>query len=522
MLRFIFSGIMLTAFLMVAVSGDAFAKDKALVIGIGKYEHARNLRGPKNDVLAITDMLVGQLNFNKSDIKVLQDNLATKTGILEAIDSWLINGTRPGDRVFIYYSGHGEQLADQSGDEFEDHMDEAIIAYDSAANHKSWLLDDEVSSKLEKLNGRQIMAIFDSCHSGSITRAGFSDANLDFAKKTPGWDSDTAITRGFQQVTKHQKEGGFIDGNHQAIAFFAVAPQQEAIDDWKSEPGRPHGVFTEAIAKGAKGAADYNHDSEVSYAELLDYTRQQSEKYCQDYMKGCSGNNLTPMLEIPASMRSADFKSFGRFSFEPIKPSAQADKPPTAIGEQVKPPVSQTIAAALPYRNDAGLRLAMIPDSRLRLREDVSYKIYSPRAGQLLVFDVSADNTVTQLFPNQLKSENPIEACRKLTLDQGIQAGIEIQIPDKNCMNFTFQAQEPIGKGKIVAILIEDAVNTKDLLGAAASTEGDEKLAFEKISHPIDTFNQLGQRLDQIIHENNGINRNGKRSLTSIDYEIIP
>ena len=66
----------------------------------------------------------------------------------------------------FFYSGHGTQTDENLGmDDVEsDGIDEAIIVHDSL------ILDDEIGWLLERLPAANVLAIFDSCFSGTGTR----------------------------------------------------------------------------------------------------------------------------------------------------------------------------------------------------------------------------------------------------------------------------------------------------------------------------------------------------------------
>ena len=154
----------------------AQAADKALVIGIGTYANLPEkmfLEGPKNDVPLIEKLLKEKLGYSADSIRVLRDEQATRAAILASIDEWLVNGTQPGDRVYFYFSGHGLQVKDVSGDE-EDGLDEALSTYDIVAGDGDWsnvILDDEIDVMLAKLKDRAVTIVIDACHSGTISRS---------------------------------------------------------------------------------------------------------------------------------------------------------------------------------------------------------------------------------------------------------------------------------------------------------------------------------------------------------------
>jgi hypothetical protein len=71
-----------------------------------------------------------------------------------------------GDLFFISYSGHGGQVPDVSGEE-ADKQDETWCLFDGQ------LIDDELYYELSRFKtGVRILVLSDSCHSGSVVRAG--------------------------------------------------------------------------------------------------------------------------------------------------------------------------------------------------------------------------------------------------------------------------------------------------------------------------------------------------------------
>lgn len=86
---------------------------RALLIGIN-YEGQQNcLSGCHNDVKNIQQYLERVHDFQESDMLVLMDDgmhhAPTRKNILEAFDR-LVTYSRPGDVVFVHYSGHGSQI----------------------------------------------------------------------------------------------------------------------------------------------------------------------------------------------------------------------------------------------------------------------------------------------------------------------------------------------------------------------------------------------------------------------------
>ncbi len=98
----------------------------------------------------------------------------------ESITRWLPSVSRPGDTVFIYFSGHAAKLDD--GDSTKpDGRDETIGPYDVDVGpatlpcaermrlfRKTNIVDDTMARWLQELHGRQIVLILDTCWSGGI------------------------------------------------------------------------------------------------------------------------------------------------------------------------------------------------------------------------------------------------------------------------------------------------------------------------------------------------------------------
>ncbi|MEZ4975832.1 MAG: caspase family protein [Flavobacteriaceae bacterium] len=160
----------------------AFAKKHALIIAVGDYPKSTGWKSisSANDVPLIKQALLNQ-GFLEEDIMTLINDQATKQGIVNALEL-LKSQLKPGDIVVIHYSGHGQQIFDDNGDEIDD-KDEALVPYDAWVKYthnyhgENHLRDDELNTIIANIrntlgkNG-QLLMLLDSCHSGSATRGG--------------------------------------------------------------------------------------------------------------------------------------------------------------------------------------------------------------------------------------------------------------------------------------------------------------------------------------------------------------
>ena len=92
----------------------SFAADQALIVGVGQYQNpSANLPGIEKDV-AMAQQLVAHMGFEAKNIKLLQDQQATREQFRAALKQ-LAQTTQPNDRVIIYISSHGSQVKDTTG-----------------------------------------------------------------------------------------------------------------------------------------------------------------------------------------------------------------------------------------------------------------------------------------------------------------------------------------------------------------------------------------------------------------------
>jgi len=151
----------------------------ALLIGIDKYHpdsEVTPLDGCINDVTEVEQFLKKHYAdlIKEDSILKLENDSATRTGIIKAFDSHLIKKAKVDDIVLFYYAGHGSH--NESLDVFK-HLDgkaqdETFVCYDSRLEGHYDLADKEIAVLLSRIaDGVDIVVIADSCHSASITRS---------------------------------------------------------------------------------------------------------------------------------------------------------------------------------------------------------------------------------------------------------------------------------------------------------------------------------------------------------------
>ncbi|RWQ33139.1 MAG: hypothetical protein EOS21_30060 [Mesorhizobium sp.] len=154
----------------------------ALLVGINNYAgipgspyNASDLNGTANDIALVKDLLTGNYGVpdDSDHLMVLLDAEATHAEIRQAfIDQLIAKAKSHPDATFLFYfSGHGSLAVDDNDDE-GDGYDETILAHDSRGPDGSDIRDDEIEQWLTDLKQytKNIVLIFDSCHSGTVSK----------------------------------------------------------------------------------------------------------------------------------------------------------------------------------------------------------------------------------------------------------------------------------------------------------------------------------------------------------------
>ncbi len=178
-------------------------KKLALLVGINEYlsPTIQDLAGCLNDVEDMKNLLIGKFEFPVENILALTNEKATRDAIVKAFQDHLIAKAEADDIVIFYYGGHGSQMPDSSGDEI-DGRDETIVPHDSRQGNIFDISDDEINGLLHRLSQKtqNITFIFDSCHSGTSTRAAGLARDIPADDRVPPPPPDYALsTRGVSE-----------------------------------------------------------------------------------------------------------------------------------------------------------------------------------------------------------------------------------------------------------------------------------------------------------------------------------
>lgn len=247
----------------------------ALLIAINNYPIPRHrLNGCVADRNALKEYVERKFTNNPNTalrLKTLTDAEATKAGIIAAFSHF--DAAQDGDTCLLFYSGHGSQAP--APREFwhldPSHMCQSVVCYDSRVGGKD-LMDKELSFLLWKATqGKKIhfIAVFDCCHSGTITREIGATPRMAEASPVPTRLVDFAGHENYQKkVVDGQTQISPPQGHYIQLA---AAKDQETAKELKIN-GQTRGIFTYNLISLLEQSGD-----QLSYSDLVSSLRLRIE-----------------------------------------------------------------------------------------------------------------------------------------------------------------------------------------------------------------------------------------------------
>ncbi|KAK3936522.1 peptidase C14 [Diplogelasinospora grovesii] len=310
-------------------------RKKALIIGINYAGSNHELNGCWNDALNVRDFLVNERGFSPdpSDMVVMTDERKNQgtpfyptTHNMMAAFQWLSSYNRPGDIVWLSYSGHGGQVRDPDGDR-ESGFDDTIcpVDFERSGQINSDTLHRSIVSPMHPQ--ARLTILFDCCHSGSacelpfvfrpdaqgnvnmvdtvkkgmglvraaqgLLEGGFSMNKINDAKMLLGGATDF-----FNSLRYKGGSSSKVDRDGLAEEKFEEHWETEGKDVWMFSGCRDDQTSADAtIAGNATGAMSWaflrtmREDPNQSYANVLQNTRKVLlNKYSQIPQLSCGGH----------------------------------------------------------------------------------------------------------------------------------------------------------------------------------------------------------------------------------------
>lgn len=278
MTRRIFSAGLIIGLLMCAVQNASASTGYALIVGASHYKNLderMQLDGPRYDAEMISRYLTNKKSalFHKENIQVLADGVqgaqsATKSAIQQGMSN-IAQKAVEGDFVYLHFSGHGSQQPAKPGDSTEtDGLDELFLPSDigkwddAVGTVENALIDDEIGAMIGNIRkkGAFVWVVFDSCHSGTVTRGAPAGEDVRMRKVDPtalgipqsaldAAEQNAPKTRGkgAEVASPLSKKMGNMDKAGGFVAFYA-AQSTEQTPEMRLPAGQAgrvsHGLFS--------------------------------------------------------------------------------------------------------------------------------------------------------------------------------------------------------------------------------------------------------------------------------------
>ena len=388
----------------------ALAEDRALLVGVGAYAMGATLPGIPEDIRNMKDT-VRVMGFEEDQIKVLLDSRATLGNVKAAIRDWLIDGVSKDDRVVFYFSGHGSQIKDVSGDE-SDRADEVLLPYDVTVKEggetlANVFLDDEFGTLLARIPAGEIFVFLDACHSGTATKG------LALVLE------NAPVSKFFHYKGAPSTKGNFAvqeaatSRNDNYVALSACTDDEEALAT------KDGSLFTLGLRYAVMNGAKTGEAVTMSSLET-----RVGNHIADNLPPGAKGHH--PILTGNSNLQRVNL----------IR-----DKQPPESGLWGK---FETLAAGAAYKvavstNQKNYRVGDLLKITCRVKKDGYLNIIS--------LDRNDQNT-TVLFPNRLHPENRVSADATISIPP---------VPPEK--TFVLRARPPVGKTMVVVLHTEREIN---------------------------------------------------------------
>lgn len=391
----------------------------ALIMGAGQYQvqGISQLKGIPQDMKSAAE-IADRLGVPPANMTILQDGDLTLEGFRKSFED-LHARVKPGDDVFIYFSGHGGRQS--IGDGGGSRCAESFITIDGKA-----FLDRELQENLEKLSqtATKIIVFADACHSGGAATRSIA-AKGELVPKNASLPASGAaacsipvnvVTRSIQSKSATPGSGG------KNFVYIAAAREDEVAFD----SAKAGGVATQAWLACLRGEAeDSDRSGALTARELVECAQKRVNKNLARF-DGIRPHNITITGngEMPLS-----------YKISVPEPTAVA----SAATAPNSPPAA-TFNNIFEGRDDKRLVELLASKTSLKINQDrLDFKITSRESGFLYLLMAGSDGkTYDILFPNKLDPDNRIKA------------GETVELPRSN---WRLLAGGPEGKNTVLAIV---------------------------------------------------------------------
>jgi len=265
-----------------------------VVIGIDDYRHWQKLRNPVSDAKGVQRVLKEKFGF-VAPIPPLLNEAATKASILNVVDDQLRKELKKNDRLVLFFAGHGHTRVDTiGGNNIETGFLVPVEAKTGADEQWSdYIKLDDLLQTISTLAARQVLVIFDSCHSGFAV-----GSSLKSFRATTRFEGDLAKRVSRRVITSAMRD-------------------QLARDDG---PLPDHSLFAGLLVNGLNwGRSDLDGNGLVTSSELGLYLQQAVGQATESHQTPDFGAfNLDARGELIISLKHQTFDALKARAFNAL------------------------------------------------------------------------------------------------------------------------------------------------------------------------------------------------------------
>lgn len=379
------------AMLALALPITAQAADRALIMGIADYAGAP-LDGVRKDMVSART-IAGALGIAPEGVTLRQDRELTLAGLRKALADFG-RGVGPGDRVFIYFSGHGSRFTDASGA-----CDAALVTQDL-----KMLGRREFDALLQPMLSRAAKSVLmlDTCHSAAVmsqTRQGAQDRDRPRARFLPP-EQDACAAPSNLVRSPSPPEVLATPPNHYLLA--SAAETEVAIDGGLQDGGYATTAVAQCLAQPA-ASLDSNGDGLVTFSELRACAQARVDGKIREQRARSAQFEFLAQTLTGRAGPGGDMPLMGRLAPRPDGHAA------TDAG---------ALLDTLHDSRDATRAVTLTPSRKaFRIGQDfLEFSISSNRRGYAHLFAVGSSGKIDLLFPNRADGANLIEPGQALSL----------------------------------------------------------------------------------------------------------
>lgn len=382
----------------------------ALVIAIGEYADAEipALNGMGHDINSARRM-AGAMGVPAANITVLRDRAATAERIRAEIDA--LNGrVQDGDRVFVYYSGHGTRWYDEVLK--NDGCTEGLMASDGQV-----LSNVELGRRLAPLAERadKMLVFYDACFSGGVAGAPLRTRSFSLGGEqiTPKFTRAGAPEMCGQPSNFRTRS--LASGLQQARGSTPTQALSVAQNVVHVAASRPDEASFDSSTQGGFATASWR-DCLLGQAQDLDG----SGAITADEVTRCAQAKINRALAGQPGISGQQMTVAGNPAFVPAWMGESFAAPATggtAVAPRPAAP-AQVLAEVHGQREGSRRVVATVRKPVLKIGSDaLEIDITPPRDGYLYVALAGSDGkSLYLLYPNSLATDNRVQAGRRISL----------------------------------------------------------------------------------------------------------